>query len=85
MYFQSLNKQKQVGTDAKEEIISLNSSNSFVSSHSSSTLTPPPPSICNNSPMLRYNNDKMNRAKSIENKNVPASYPDEEGKYFVCF
>jgi len=70
--------QKQVGTDAKEEIISLNSSNSFVSSHSSSTLTPPPPSICNNSPMLRYNNDKMNRAKSIENKNVPASYPDEE-------
>jgi len=69
---------QQIGTDAKEEIMSLNSSNSFVSSHSSSTLTPPPPSTCNNSSILLYNNDKIYREKESENKKVAESYLDEE-------
>jgi len=58
--------------------MSLNSSNSFVSSHSSSTLTPPPPSTCNNSSILLYNNDKIYREKESENKKVAESYLDEE-------
>lgn len=66
--------------------MSLNSSNSFVSSHSSSTLTPPPPSTCNNSSILLYNNDKIYREKESENKKVAESYLDEEGKclFKVC-